>query len=325
MNILIIEDDPTAQLMMRGSLESIGYQTQTVSSGEDALAILEKPNPPQMILLDWELPGINGDEVCATIREKHTEDPPYIIFVTARTTSAAAVTALEKGASDFIRKPFNRGELKARVLVGKRSLDLQNELKLAEQKMARLAMYDTLTGLYNRRAMMEHLEKEISRGQRDRTSLIVTLADLDHFKQVNDQMGHLVGDQILQLFANTVHMHIRTSDTIARWGGEEFLILMPVSSPNGETQTILSRLDTIRQEFKENSLKYNVDSPVSVSFGATLTDCFDKVDNILQAADNALYEAKRSGRDRTVYGPYSSDKQDSPNSTLTKPPPSTIS
>ncbi|MCC5790598.1 MAG: diguanylate cyclase [Opitutales bacterium] len=307
--VLIVEDDATSQMMMRGTLESVGYPTLTVDNGEEALAVIEKEKNPLIVLLDWELPGINGDEVCRIIRQKYTQIPPYIIFVTARTTSQSAIAALEKGASDFIRKPFNRGELRARVLVGERSIKLEQDLREAEKKMQSLAMHDDLTGLYNRRAMMDLIGKEIARTQRENGQLALVVADLDHFKQINDNFGHQTGDQVLQLFANSVQMGIRTSDNIARWGGEEFLILMPLKMDNDSQQAILKRLLKIRHQFTMNAKNFIPhEDPITVSFGVAFTTAFEQPEVILQTADKALYEAKRQGRNRIFWFASCADK-----------------
>lgn len=299
--ILIIEDDPTSQVMMRGTLESIGYTTSIVSSGEEALRILENVDSPLIILLDWELPGIPGDEVCQTIRRKHCDKSHYIVFVTARTSAQDVMTALDKGASDFIRKPFNRSELRARVLVGQRALDMEKGLLDVEKQLTQHSKYDTLTGLLNRRAAMDILPRKIAATQKENDCLAVVVANLDNFKKINETFGYQTGDQILQMFANSVQMKIRTSDTIARWSGEEFLILIHISKNKNSQSSVLERLWGIGKSFSDHSRSVLGQDIATVRMGATFTDGLDKVEEILQSTNRSLDEAKNLGQNRLVW------------------------
>lgn len=299
MKLLIAEDDLTTRIMLVAETANWGYKPVAVADGKAAWQVLQGDDPPRLLLLDWEMPGLDGVALCQRIRRRQTSDPPFIILLTARTATADIVEGLGKGANDHIAKPFDNAELQARLQVGRRMLDLQADLARAREVLAFQAAYDVLTGLLNRRAVMDTLEKEISRVQRQGYVLAVGLCDIDHFEQINDTYGHLAGDAVLKEVAGRMRATLRPYEHIGRYGGEEFLILAST-----DDEQALVPFERVRRIIADEPFVVAPASlDVTISCGVTLLSC--AVDNrdstaLLAAADKALYEAKASGRNRTV-------------------------
>jgi len=226
MKLLIAEDSMTLRLMLQAIAQQWGFDPIMAEDGVEAWEILSGDNPPRLVLLDWEMPRMDGLEVCRRVRASNTEDPPFILLLTGRSETADIVTGLEVGANDYVSKPFDNTELKARLQVGKRMLDLQQELISAKQTLTIQATHDALTGINNRGAVMEAMEQEMARTRRQSQPLRIGLCDIDHFKQINDTHGHLAGDAILREVAKRLKATLRPFDRIGRYGGEEFLILL---------------------------------------------------------------------------------------------------
>lgn len=299
MKILLADDDRVSIRLLQVLLERWGHETVLASDGLKALEILEGENAPRLVLLDWEMPGLDGLEVCRRIRKKEDSSPPYIIFVTAKDTMVDMVTALDTGAADFIRKPFNREELRARVRVGIRTLRLQEELLEARRQMEELAMYDPLTEVFNRRALREVLSKEAARCRREGTGLSVALLDLDYFKSINDRYGHDAGDLVLKAFAGTARSCIRESDTLGRWGGEEFIVVAPESHPLTNTGGLNPMFARLRKAVESHPVSVEGQTvPLTVSIGVAQLEADEDIETVLRRADEALYQAKDDGRNR---------------------------
>jgi diguanylate cyclase (GGDEF)-like protein len=223
----------------------------------------------------------------------------YILLLTAKDAKESVVEGLESGADDYLTKPFNPQELKARIRVGLRLLELEDKLVQAREAMRYKATHDTLTGIWNRGAILDALNREIWRSRREGSSLGVLLADLDHFKSVNDTYGHLAGDCVLREVARRMQADIRSYDALGRYGGEEFLILLP-NCGNRETR---EKAERIRVAIVQGPM----DTPagplnITMSIGGVATGDWpaDSANQILQMADLALYRAKEEGRNRTV-------------------------
>lgn len=191
MKILIADDDNVSRLLLHRLLNRWGFDSVEVADGEKALEIMRADDAPELVLLDWEMPKADGPEVCRQLRLMDKAVPPYIIFVTAKDTLFDLVLGLDMGASDFIRKPYKQEELRARIQVGIRTIALQTQLVEARNRMEHLAMYDMLTEVYNRRAIMDLFGRELSRCAREQHTLLVAMADLDYFKKLNDQSDTL--------------------------------------------------------------------------------------------------------------------------------------
>ena len=300
MKILIAEDDPTSRMILEAVVSEWGYEPTAVEDGAQALTVLKAEEPPRLLLLDWEMPKLNGLALCKLIREEDTSNPPYIILLTGRSDTEDIVTGLKFGANDYISKPFENAELQARLQVGKRMLDLQDELNRAKEAMAFQANYDELTGLMNRRAVMKSMANELERSKRNFQPLYICMCDIDHFKKINDTHGHLAGDAVLKEIAERFNTSLRPYDICGRYGGEEFLIIL-----NSKEDHVQDLFERVRQAIADNPFTYEQTVlNVTISCGVTLysppTDQRNST-QLLTDADTALYEAKNGGRNRIVF------------------------
>jgi two-component system cell cycle response regulator len=300
MKILIAEDDPTSRMILEAVVSEWGYEPIAVEDGAQALTILQAEEPPRLLLLDWEMPKLNGLALCKLIREEDTSNPPYIILLTGRSDTDDIVTGLKFGANDYISKPFENAELQARLQVGKRMLNLQDELNRAKEAMAFQANYDELTGLMNRRAVMKSMATELERSKRNSQPLYICMCDIDHFKKINDTHGHLAGDAVLKEIAERFNTSLRPYDICGRYGGEEFLIIL-----NSKEDHVQDLFERVRQAIADNPFTYEqTELNVTISCGVTLySPPADKRNStqLLTDADTALYEAKNDGRNRIVF------------------------
>lgn len=298
MRVLIAEDDVTSRIILEGVLKKWGYQTEVAVDGAVAWEALQRPDAPNLLVLDWNMPGLDGIEVCRRIRAVGASNPPYVILLTARGEKADIVKGLDAGANDYISKPYDNDELCARLRVGQRMLELQLELNQARDALAHEAMYDSLTGCLNRRAVLDVLKKELARAKRGSEKLSIGLCDIDHFKMVNDTYGHQVGDEVLREFVRCVRDNLREYDHIGRYGGEEFLIVAPGSrglKKEGLYERLCERIAGNMVITKAGPIA------VTVSIGAAGEQDSDTVDELLAAADAALYHAKKHGRNRVAF------------------------
>lgn len=300
MKVLIAEDDLTSRTILTAVVRKWGYEPIAVEDGEAAWQVMQGGEPPRLLLLDWEMPKLSGLELCKRIRKQESSNPPFIILLTARSHTDDIVSGLEFGANDYISKPFENAELRARLQVGRRMLDLQQELNSAKEEMAFQASHDALTGLMNRRAVMACMEQEMARSMRNLQPLYIGICDIDHFKNINDSCGHLGGDAILQEVARRFNATVRSYDHIGRYGGEEFLIL--IQSNESQVEELFERiLKAIGDEpfvYEQENLQVTISCgvmPFLPKRGEMTATA------LLAAADAAMYEAKNSGRNRIVF------------------------
>jgi diguanylate cyclase (GGDEF)-like protein len=293
--VCVGDDDAVYRRLLANTLTAWGYEVVACRDGEEAWSVLQAEGGPEMAILDGLMPGLEGEQVCQKVRGRFGGKYIYLLLLTSRDKPDDVVRGLEAGADDYLCKPFRPAELRARLMVGKRILALQNELIDSRDAMRRQAMRDPLTGLWNRRAILEILTGELHRSNREHRPLAVLLADLDHFKQINDNHGHLTGDRVLEQAAQRLVTGARPYDMVGRYGGEEFLILIPQCDP----PQALRCGERLRERLAHQPILHGAAAiPVTGSFGVAVHPGHGAPDPkvLLQAADRALYRAKGSGR-----------------------------
>ena len=297
--ILIAEDDAVFRRILEAWLGKWGYTVTAASDGQQAWQILQKEDAPKLAVLDWMMPGMYGTELCRKIRAAGSTPYRYLLLLTAKTDKQDLIAGLEAGADDYLSKPFDANELRARLRVGRRILDLQEQLIKAQEALQFQATHDALTGLLNHGAIQDVLHRELQRAQRMQTALGMIMVDLDHFKQVNDSLGHLAGDEVLRSVGQRLSSAVRVYDSVGRCGGEEFLILAPgCTPPELVTQAERMRVLVAGEPFRTRTGEIRLTASFGV-VGANLSgkDNLDR-EELLRAADAALYQAKAKGRNR---------------------------
>jgi diguanylate cyclase (GGDEF)-like protein len=294
MRVLVADDSATSRAMLRAALLSWGYDVVLAEHGAQAWEILADANPPPMAILDWVMPHMTGVEVCRKVRETDREPYTYILLLTSKNTKVETVEGLEAGADDYIVKPFDQHELQVRLRVGKRIVDLQTDLLKAREELRDRANKDLLTMLPNRSAIATALEQEISRCRRDQRTVGIILLDIDHFKKINDGYGHFAGDAVLREAAARLRANMRTYDQVGRYGGEEFLVVLP----NCDLDQASHQAERLRQRLNSTAMIVDgIEMHVSASFGVTVSDASDRnPEAFLRVADEALYCSKANGR-----------------------------
>ena len=296
MKILIIEDELIFRRMVKKYLLDAGYEIVEAEDGLSAWELFQK-EPFQLVITDWMMPGLDGPALVQKIRTSGQKSYTYIIMLTAMDDKDNIVLGLESGADEYLTKPFNSRELIARVASGMRILRLEEELMQARIQMEALAMHDGLTGLLNRRAIEEYAEAEFNMADRKKQAMSVILLDIDHFKNVNDRFGHKFGDVVLRQVAQTLKEDLRNYDRVGRWGGEEFLLILPDTELK-DAVTVAERLRS-KTAAVQISLENGETFSIHISLGtACTTEQFQSLAKLIDAADQALYQAKQSGRDR---------------------------
>lgn len=295
MRILIADDDAVSRRLIERTLVRLGYDVIAVADGAGAIDVLLRPDGPRMAILDWMMPGIDGLDVCREIRQR-SEPYVYLILLTARDGDEDMVTGLDSGADDFLTKPFKTGELRARLRSGARVLELQAGLIEAQEALRAQALRDHLTGLGNRRSILEQLGRELNRARHEQRPLAVAMADLDRFKSINDTLGHAAGDVVLRESAMAMLGQLRQYDFIGRYGGEEFLVVLP-GCDAASARPIAERLRAIVASQPVHHETHEIPVTVSIGFSWTGAAGLD-ADALIDAADEALYRAKANGRNR---------------------------
>jgi diguanylate cyclase (GGDEF)-like protein len=283
--------------MLSDLLVEWGYEVVTAENGNDARTLLQSDHCPRLAIFDWMTSGIDGVELCRQVRASSRSQYIYILLLTARTQSQDIVMGMEAGADDYVTKPFEPAELRARLWAGRRILQLQEQLVQAREALREQATRDGLTGLWNRVTILEMLDNEISRSVREHSAVSVVMADLDYFKQINDLCGHITGDAVLRQAAQRMQANVRQYDAIGRYGGEEFLIVLPGCGLRGA----LAQAERMRAALAAEQFAVPEGGPpVTCSLGIASADCSGPVDahRLVREADAALYLAKRNGRNR---------------------------
>jgi two-component system cell cycle response regulator len=295
MKILIVEDESIFRRMVKKYLLEAGYDIVEAEDGLSAWELFQR-EPFHLVITDWIMPGLSGPRLVQKIRTSGQKNYTYIIMLTAMDDKDSVVLGLESGVDEYLTKPFNGKELIARVASGMRILKLEEQLKQAHQQMEILAMHDGLTGLLNRRAIEEYAEAEFNLAIRKEHVLSIIMLDIDHFKNINDQFGHKFGDHTLQQVAKLLTNDLRNYDRIGRWGGEEFILVLP------DTQLEDAAMVAERIRVKIAKMKISLENEetfsVQISLGVACTGLFSSLAKLIDAADQALYQAKQTGRNR---------------------------
>jgi two-component system cell cycle response regulator len=299
MKILIADDEQVSRLMLQRLLTKWGYEVVSAEDGISAWEQLNRPEAPRIALLDWMMPGRNGVDVCREMRANRPEPYTYILLLTAKDAKESVVEGLESGADDYLTKPFHPQELKARLRVGIRLLELEDNLVQAREAMRFKATHDALTGIWNRGTILETLDREITRSQRESVSLGILMGDLDHFKSVNDTYGHLTGDDVLREATARIQACVRPYDAVGRFGGEEFLILLP----GCDAKATAAKAEQLRATVGQPPIE-TLTGPlrITMSIGAVATGNWpdESAKQVLLMVDGALYRAKEEGRNRVA-------------------------
>jgi len=299
---LIVDDSPLVRETLRRVLtrEELFDDIKLAANGAEALELIGSEALAQLdlVLCDLVMPDVDGFEFLARfVSDSRVEGVPVIVL-TGQDQLDTKVEALEAGAADYLTKPFHDAELLARVKVHHKMKLLRDELRQANERLHQLVIRDPLTGLFNRRHWRFLMLRELERCRRHERPMAVMMIDIDHFKQVNDRFGHGVGDRVLTAVARRLESSIRTPDSVARLGGEEFGVLLP-ETDIGEACTAAERLRIAVREIALPGLEQlDIRVSIGVAAGAALAD--EEIDVLMAAADEALYQAKHSGRDRVV-------------------------
>jgi diguanylate cyclase (GGDEF)-like protein len=297
MRVLIAEDDPMSRRLLEVTLTKWGYEIVVARDGQEAWEIIQREDAPKLAIIDWMLPHLDGLELCRRIRKLQNRDYMYVILLTARGSKEDLVEGMGSGADDYVTKPFDADELRVRIRAAERILNLQSDLLAAQATLRELATHDALTGAWTRSAILDIIQRELARSQREGKAVGLAMVDLDHFKRVNDTHGHKTGDAVLREVAQRMSRIIRPYDSVGRYGGEEFLIVAvgcDAAGAAGQAERIRARIAETPFDAEGASLQLTASLGVASSAnrdGVTATV-------LLQAADQALYRAKNAGRNR---------------------------
>jgi two-component system cell cycle response regulator len=295
--VLIADDDMISRRLLEATLTRWGYEVIVTHDGAEAWDVLQKPTAPSLAILDWMMPGMDGVEVCRKIRQRTQEPYIYLLLLTTKGRKEHLIEGLDAGADDYLTKPFDPHELQVRLRAGKRIVTLQAELIEARENLRIQATHDPLTGVWNRRAIIEILSNELARSRREGPPMAAAIADLDHFKHINDTYGHMAGDVALCETVSRMRTLLRPYDAIGRYGGEEFLIVLPGCT----AQDAIRLAERLRLGIGQEAVSISEGRVVvTSSLGVAASDTIAAPDAtaLIRAADAALYRAKACGRNR---------------------------
>ncbi|MHB9096226.1 MAG: GGDEF domain-containing response regulator [Syntrophales bacterium] len=292
MKILIAEDDPTSNLLLKSMLLRWGFDVVTTFNGADAWRILQGEDVPQIAIIDWVMPGMEGLEVCRRIREieKGGDRYTYVVILTGRDDKEDIVVGIGAGADDYIVKPFDKEELKARLNAGQRIIELQTALRIANKKLLSMSRLDPLTGASSRSAILEDLDLAMYRSTREKKSLSISLVDIDNLKEMNERSGRAEGDRILQVSVRRINACLRRTDNFGRYGKDEFLIILP----GVDLDTGMTICHRIQNAINDDSF------PITVSQSLAVWDGKASCEEFIALAEHTFLTTKTDGRNRVV-------------------------
>ena len=298
LQVLVVDDSPFSRKLVEHAIEGDSYSLLLAENGDEALRLF-KEHRPAVVITDWMLPDSSGPELCERIRAESPDSYTYIILLTSMTEKEDIVKGLSSGADDYLTKPFDRGELLARIGVGRRTIELHREIDAKNKLLEEMAHTDPLTGLPNRRAIEEWAARQLRGAARHGFAVWVAHADLDNFKSINDSYGHDAGDQVLQKFGEVLRESTRASDISGRMGGDEFLLVMTHLDEKSTRLTV----DRLRRQFAALKFSFGNDTvSVTASFGIAGFQGKEPPDfsKLVRQADKALYSGKRAGRNQVT-------------------------
>jgi two-component system, cell cycle response regulator len=295
MKILVADDDPVSCRLMQRMLQRDGYEVTVATNGRTASEILALTDGPRLALVDWMMPELDGPSVCREVRRRTDGSYVYILLLTAKQSHEDTVEGLEAGADDYLTKPCHPAELNARLLTGRRILQLEQKLVEAREGMRFRATHDGLTELLNRVTILARLQQSLQQPGAESAGVAVMVCDIDHFKRINDTHGHLVGDRVLRQVAANIRGAVSDRDWVGRYGGEEFLVVL-----NGcDSGNLGARAEAIRKSIATTECQTESGPlQVSASIGAFAVEPWSNLstEEIVSIADKALYRAKGDGR-----------------------------
>ncbi len=301
MKVLLAEDEAVSRRVLEAYLLRWGYDIEVAQDGVQAWRILQRPDSPRLALLDWMMPEMDGVEVCQHLRLRQWPYV-YVLLLSAKAERKDLLEALAAGADDYLTKPFDPDELRARLTSGQRIVELQDQLLAAREDLRFQATHDTLTGICNRGEILDIFHRELHRSYRHQSHIGVMMIDLDQFKRVNDSHGHMAGDAVLQEVTRRISRAIRVYDSVGRYGGEEFLVVTPANDALG----LYALAERIRSEVESTAISTKVGMiRLTISIGAVACNGVGTADgrDLLALADAALYTAKEKGRNRVELAP----------------------
>jgi diguanylate cyclase (GGDEF)-like protein len=296
--VLVAEGDDITRMRLEHMLTRWGHRVTSVSRGDVALEMLSPSGPPHLAIVDWSTPGLDGVELCRALRTRKSHTYTYVILITAKDEPNAMAIGFEAGADDFLTKPVAPEELRARLRAGHRIVELQGRLVAAREEQRRHADRDGLTGVSSRRRVIEALDSSLSENAAGGTELALAMLDLDDFKPINDRHGHLAGDHVLRTVCERMQRTLRRTDVFGRYGGDEFLVVLPETSQR-EAQEIARRMcETLAsQPIECEDLALRITASVGV---ATAEGAQSSREDLIKRADRALFRAKHAGGNRAI-------------------------
>jgi diguanylate cyclase (GGDEF)-like protein len=288
MKVLVAEDDPTVRYVLQRLLTGWGFDVVSATDGDEAWARLNEADPPSLALLDWDMPGRDGVEICRGLRQSSGRPYTYTILLTVKAETEHMVSALDAGADDYLSKPFHADELKGRLNSGRRIMQLNQSLRFR-------AAHDALTNVWNREQVMDHLDRELSYAARTGITVSVALLDLDDFKRVNDDYGHLVGDVVLREVAGRMRGSVRREDAVGRYGGEEFMLVLR-GGTHEDSAEVAERVRRAICGAPITTSRGELRQTASVGLAVAAAGRLPSANDLVSAADEALYRAKAMGK-----------------------------